>query len=622
MVDLLRLMIVLLCGLFVVGACSDDDGTAKDTSQGGSDTTTPTDTTSGDTTNPSDGTVQDIGLTDMGRVDTVADITSGTDLGNMDSGGTDATDKDAGTPVTCGTDSPEAFAACVETQPMMSDLAVIEGARSAKSKKSTDVRTFLESRLKELGYTVETHDYGAGANVVATLPGLVEPDETVIISAHYDSVPLCSGADDNGSGVVGALEAARVLASGSHDRTLQIAFWDEEERGILGSAAWVALQVNAGRRFVVSFVLEMIGYYSDVPNSQTFPQGFGFLFPAAEQAMVDNDWRGDFIAVLAGDDTLNWVSAMEQYAGQNDHRIVSVILNESLRESPFLGDLRRSDHAPFWQAHYPAINLTDTANFRNPYYHCAAGDDVAKWIGEAKMAKTVAATVYGAVLALQKDNPKGVTPQTPACDVVKQDCAGGQKCALILTGNAWYKPQCVAPHPEVVGLGELCVRPENVVGDDTCAGGMFCTFWGGLGKKDPAERWCVSHCHEDTDCGVDEVCVTAGSTGRGNGVCLKRCDPWGTACPNETNCTAERRGIDHKLRFGCFFAGAIGEGGTCGIAFDDCAVGLSCAFHPESGVSRCRKPCDDTHPCDGGQQCLAAANPPPDMPSLGFCWDD
>src|SRR5207245_6266796 len=34
-----------------------------------------------------------------------------------------------------------------------------------------------------------------------------------------------------------------------------------------------------------------------------------------------------------------------------------------------LPDTRRSDHAAFWHHGYPALMLTDTANFRNPHYH-------------------------------------------------------------------------------------------------------------------------------------------------------------------------------------------------------------------------------------------------------------
>ena len=34
-----------------------------------------------------------------------------------------------------------------------------------------------------------------------------------------------------------------------------------------------------------------------------------------------------------------------------------------------LPDILRSDHAPFWEAGIPGIFITDTANFRSPYYH-------------------------------------------------------------------------------------------------------------------------------------------------------------------------------------------------------------------------------------------------------------
>ncbi|MEK7756394.1 MAG: M28 family peptidase, partial [Planctomycetota bacterium] len=34
-----------------------------------------------------------------------------------------------------------------------------------------------------------------------------------------------------------------------------------------------------------------------------------------------------------------------------------------------LPDTRRSDHAAFWHYGYPAVMLTDTADFRNPHYH-------------------------------------------------------------------------------------------------------------------------------------------------------------------------------------------------------------------------------------------------------------
>ena len=38
-------------------------------------------------------------------------------------------------------------------------------------------------------------------------------------------------------------------------------------------------------------------------------------------------------------------------------------------QGELIPDTRRSDHAAFWHYGYPALMLTDTANFRNPHYH-------------------------------------------------------------------------------------------------------------------------------------------------------------------------------------------------------------------------------------------------------------
>ena len=44
--------------------------------------------------------------------------------------------------------------------------------------------------------------------------------------------------------------------------------------------------------------------------------------------------------------------------------------------SPAAGDLRRSDHASFWDESYPGVMLTDTSEFRYANYHCRGGPDV------------------------------------------------------------------------------------------------------------------------------------------------------------------------------------------------------------------------------------------------------
>jgi carboxypeptidase Q len=79
-------------------------------------------------------------------------------------------------------------------------------------------------------------------NVVADFAGGDAAHEAVIIGAHIDSWDLGSGATDNASGTVVALEVLRAMhASGLRPkRTLRVVLFSGEEQGLLGSKAYVA----------------------------------------------------------------------------------------------------------------------------------------------------------------------------------------------------------------------------------------------------------------------------------------------------------------------------------------------------------------------------------------------
>ena len=87
------------------------------------------------------------------------------------------------------------------------------------------------------------------SNVLGTIPG-ERPDEYVIVGAHFDHLGvdetlandrIYNGADDNASGVSAVLQIARAfLATGQKPlRTVIFAFWDGEEKGLLGSKYFV-----------------------------------------------------------------------------------------------------------------------------------------------------------------------------------------------------------------------------------------------------------------------------------------------------------------------------------------------------------------------------------------------
>ena len=79
-------------------------------------------------------------------------------------------------------------------------------------------------------------------NVVADFPGTGVDGAVVIVGAHLDSWDLGSGATDNASGVVMALEVLRAMhAAGLRPQhTLRVVLFSGEEQGLLGSRAYVA----------------------------------------------------------------------------------------------------------------------------------------------------------------------------------------------------------------------------------------------------------------------------------------------------------------------------------------------------------------------------------------------
>jgi hypothetical protein len=287
----------------------------------------------------------------------------------------------------------------------LTDLKQVARERPPGSNHWQAVQDLCAQRFKQLGYQVTRHRYASGVNVIGRLAGKSKANELVVISAHYDHVRKCNGADDNASGVAGVLEAARVLAGRSYHRSLVVACWDEEERGLIGSKAWVADTQKTNDKVVVAYVFEMIGFKSDDPNSQKLPTGFDLMFPAEVGKIRANQNRGDFIAAIydqfPGGDGAAAGKMMVHIARNVGLSLIDLGVPDFLL--PIIPDLLRSDHAPFWQARFPAIMVTDTANFRNPNYHCPSGkkDDI-ETIDTDFASQVVQATVGSALFMLDR----------------------------------------------------------------------------------------------------------------------------------------------------------------------------------------------------------------------------
>ena len=209
--------------------------------------------------------------------------------------------------------------------------------------------------------------YGGTAmrNVVAVLPGLDPTNRTVyVVGGHYDSTSadsnpmvLAPGADDNGSGTVAALEAARVLSRYRFNATLVFVAFTAEEQGLVGSDFHTRCLVGNRADVGLYVNMDMVGYDPMDGN------GIDVI------TNVPSRWAADLFETAASDYAIGLVTT----------QVLSLAAN--------------SDHASFWAKGYPAIFLSES-DFNFPNYHSST-DTVA-----AVNMNLVANTTQGSVATL------------------------------------------------------------------------------------------------------------------------------------------------------------------------------------------------------------------------------
>jgi parallel beta-helix repeat protein len=119
-------------------------------------------------------------------------------------------------------------------------------------------------------------DNGTHYNVVGKITGYTNPEKLVIISGHYDTV-MCSGFCDNGAGVAGILELAKVFADAAKKEiykpnyTLVFVAFTGEELDLVGSAQYVKQHKDEMANITAVINLDSIGsdnlFVTKTPNS-------------------------------------------------------------------------------------------------------------------------------------------------------------------------------------------------------------------------------------------------------------------------------------------------------------------------------------------------------------------
>jgi Zn-dependent M28 family amino/carboxypeptidase len=187
----------------------------------------------------------------------------------------------------------------------------------------------------------------------------------LVVGAHYDVAGDQPGADDNASAVAGLLETARIIFTNKPALDFRIDFvaYCLEEPPFFGSdfmGSYIhAKSLHDAKADVIGMICyEMIGYFSDKPNSQPFPsRDMAKLYPHV----------ANFIIVVGIEKYSKFNNKVHRLMSENSGIDVQVINFPSSDVNAGLAGL--SDQRSYWKFGYPALMINDTAFVRNPHYH-------------------------------------------------------------------------------------------------------------------------------------------------------------------------------------------------------------------------------------------------------------
>ena len=200
---------------------------------------------------------------------------------------------------------------------------------------------YIKEKLESYGLPTYDQYFGSGGgrNVYAVQLGTTYPNKKYIICAHYDdftySGTVVPGADDNASGTAAVLEAARIFRNYNSAYTLIYALWDEEERGLYGSAYYAQQAALAGDSIMGVINMDMTAY----------------------------DSNSDNIAEIHTRPIANSLALKDEMLSINSLYSIGLTLQIINPGATY------SDHASFWNNNYGAILLIEYDYDFNPYYH-------------------------------------------------------------------------------------------------------------------------------------------------------------------------------------------------------------------------------------------------------------
>jgi aminopeptidase YwaD len=234
----------------------------------------------------------------------------------------------------------------VKTDTLWKNLTSIQTIqRYTKNSASQTTADFFKNYFKSMGFdTVYLQNFTipstsfVSPNIIAVKYGDEKPDSIFLACGHWDVyASMAPGSDDNGSGTVSVLEAARVLANYKFKKTLKFCLVSGEEQGLYGSEAFVNT-IGSTDRIGAALNLDMVSYQQ---SGQPLRIG---MFPKSGTTVLYNK-----------------ALALQQLY------VPGIEVRKDLGCSYDCTDIYS-----FWNAGYDGLFFTESYSFGNyetPYYH-------------------------------------------------------------------------------------------------------------------------------------------------------------------------------------------------------------------------------------------------------------
>ncbi len=122
----------------------------------------------------------------------------------------------------------------------------------------------LENTNLPVEYIAWSNKKYSGKNIVATLQGIGKTDSIIIVCAHYDTIEISPGADDDGSGVAIVLMLAEIMSNYSFNTTIKFILFSGEEQGLLGSSVYAKNAQKNNDNIIGVLALDKVGYATTI----------------------------------------------------------------------------------------------------------------------------------------------------------------------------------------------------------------------------------------------------------------------------------------------------------------------------------------------------------------------